>query len=65
MHRGGQVAVAGRILKITSTFRRSVRGLGVSAGSAAYRSVSAATRALAAGDLPGDGDFDGSLSSPD
>jgi hypothetical protein len=56
------VAVAGRILKISSTFRRSVQRLGVSAGSAGYRAVSAATRALAAGDLPGGGDFETSFS---
>ena len=54
--------MAGRILKISSTFRRSVQGLGVSAGSAAYRAVSAATRALAAGELPGAGDFETSFS---
>jgi hypothetical protein len=52
------VAVAGRILKISSTFRRSVQRLGVSAGSAAYRALSAAISALAAGDLPGAGDFE-------
>lgn len=62
MHRREYMAVAGRILKISSTFRRSVQGLGVSAGSAAYLAVSATTRALAAGDLPGAGDFETSFS---
>lgn len=57
MHRGGGMAVADRILRVSTTFRRSVERLGIKAGSPAYRAVSAAMRALATGTLPGAGDF--------
>jgi hypothetical protein len=50
--------VAGRILRVSVTFRRSVARLGVLAGSPAYRAVSAALRALASTEVPGAGDFE-------
>ena len=52
------MAVAGRVLRVSTTFRRSVERLGVRAGSPAYRSVSATVRALASGDIPGPGDYE-------
>jgi hypothetical protein len=52
------MAVAGRILRVSSTFRRSVEKLGVRAGSPAYRDVSATVRALASADIPGPGDYE-------
>ena len=58
MHRGGGMAVADRILRISTTFRRSIERLGIKAGSPAYRAVSAAMRALPTTDLPGPGDFE-------
>jgi hypothetical protein len=54
--------VAGRILRISTTLRRSVERLGVRAGSTAYRAVSATMRSLASGDLPGTGDYETSFS---
>jgi len=50
--------VAGRLLQISSTFRRSVQRLGVQAGSPAYRAVSGTMRALATDELPGAGDYE-------
>jgi hypothetical protein len=50
--------VAARTLRISTTFRQSVAKLGVLAGTPAYRAVSSTMRALAAGDLPGPGDFE-------
>jgi hypothetical protein len=61
MHRGGRVAVGARILRVSTTFRRSVERLGVRAGSPAYRAVTAAMRALASTDVPGPGDYDTSF----
>jgi hypothetical protein len=58
MHRGGGVAVAARILRVSTTFRRTVERLGVLAGSPAYRAVSATIRSLASGELPGPGDVE-------
>ena len=58
MHRGGRVAVAGRVLRVSTTFRRSVTRLGVHTGSPAQRAVSAALRALASTTLPGGGDYE-------
>jgi len=58
MHRGGGMAVADRIFRISTTFRRSIERLGIKAGSPAYRAVSAAMRALPTTDLPGPGDFE-------
>ena len=50
--------MAGRVLQVSSTFRRSVQQLGVQSGSAAYRAVSGTMRALAANVLPGPGDYE-------
>ena len=50
--------MAARILRLSTTFRRSVEKLGVLAGSPAYRAVSATMRALASAELPGVGDFE-------
>lgn len=58
MHRGGRVAVAGRVLHVSTMFRRSLTTLGVRAGSPGYRAVSATLHALASGDLPGAGDYE-------
>ena len=49
--------MAERILRVSTTFRRSVERLGIKARSPAYRAVSSAMRALAAAELPGPGDF--------
>ena len=54
----GEWSVAARVLRVSTTFRRSVQKLGVVAGSPAYRAVSATMRALAPADLPGAGDFE-------
>ena len=54
--------MAGRILRVSTTFRRSMERLGVRAGSPGYRAVSATLRALASGDLPGGGDSETSFS---
>ncbi|MGH7435774.1 MAG: hypothetical protein ACRENE_08870 [Polyangiaceae bacterium] len=43
---------------MSTTFRGSVAKLGVAAGAAPYRAVSATVRALAASDLPGARDFE-------
>ncbi len=58
MRRGGGVAVAGRVLRVSTTFRRSVTRLGFRAGSPGYRAVSGALRALTSSDLPGGGDYE-------
>lgn len=58
MHRGGRVAVAGRVLHVSTTFRRSLTRLGVVAGSPGYRALSATLHALASGNLPGAGDYE-------
>ncbi len=50
--------MAGRVLRISATFRRSVERLGVRAGSPEYHAISATMRALAAGELPGPGDYE-------
>jgi hypothetical protein len=50
--------VAARVLRVSTTFRRSVERLGVPAGSPAYRAVSSTMRALASAELPGAGDFE-------
>jgi hypothetical protein len=50
--------VAARILRVSTTFRRSVDRLGIAAGSPVYRAVSATMRALASSGLPGVGDFE-------
>ena len=54
--------MAGRILRISTTFRRSVENLGVRAGSPPYRGVSSTMRALSSADLPGIGDYETSFS---
>jgi hypothetical protein len=56
------MAVAERILRVSTTFRRSVERLGIRAGSPAYRAVSATIRALASTDVPGAGDYETSFS---
>jgi hypothetical protein len=53
--------VAGRVLKISTTFRRSVEKLGVAVGSSAYQAVSRTMRALAAAQVPGVGDYESSF----
>lgn len=58
MRRRGNVAVAARVLRISTTFRRAVEKLGIAAGSPAYRAVSASMRALVSSSLPGAGDFE-------
>jgi hypothetical protein len=58
MYRGGGMAVAERILRISTTFRRSIERRGIKAGSPAYRAVSGAMRALPTSNLPGPGDFE-------
>jgi hypothetical protein len=58
VHRGGRVAVAGRVLHVSTTFRRSLTTLGVRAGSPGYRAVSATLHALASGNLPGAVDYE-------
>jgi hypothetical protein len=50
--------VAGRILRLSTSFRQSVQRLGVPSGSRAYRAVSATLRALVSTPLPGGGDFE-------
>lgn len=55
------MAVATRILRVSSTFRRSLDDLGVAAGSPAHRAMSATMRALASSSLPGAGDFETSF----
>lgn len=50
--------MAGRTLRLSTTFRQSVQRLGVPSGSPAYRAVSATMRALASSPLPGGGDFE-------
>jgi hypothetical protein len=50
--------VADRILRVSTTFRRSVERLGIKAATPAYRAVSAAMRSLASSSLPGPGDFE-------
>lgn len=50
--------MAARILRVSTTFRRSVEKLGVLAGSVAYRGVSATLRMLATAELPGPVDFE-------
>ncbi|MBN1606607.1 MAG: hypothetical protein JW940_08225 [Polyangiaceae bacterium] len=54
--------MVGRILRVSTTFRRTVERLGVRAGSPAYRAVSATVRALASADVPGFGDYETSFS---
>jgi hypothetical protein len=54
--------MAGRILRVSTTFRRSVEKLGIRAASPAYRAVSATVRTLAAADVPGPGDYETSFS---
>ena len=58
MHRGGGVAVAARVLGVSTTFRRSVEKLGIAQGSPVYRVVSATMRALASAELPAAGDYE-------
>ena len=62
MCRSRRVAVAARILRVSTTFRRSIDKLGVQAGSPAYRAVFATMRGLASAELPGAGDFETSFS---
>lgn len=50
--------MAGRILRLSTTFRRTVARLGILAGSARYRAVSAIMRSHASHDLPGTGDYE-------
>jgi hypothetical protein len=57
VHRGGRVAVAGRVLRVSTTFRRSVTTHGVRTGSPAHRAVAATLRTLASGELPSGGDL--------
>lgn len=52
------MAVADRILRVSTTFRRSIERLGIKAGSPEYRAVSAAMRALSTRDVPLPGDFE-------
>lgn len=54
--------MAGRLLRVSTTFRRSVSRLGVHAGSPAFHAVSATLRVLGTGDLPGVGDFETAFS---
>ena len=51
-----------RILRVSTTFRRSVESLGIEAGSPAYRAVSATIRGLAAASVPGVGDYETTFS---
>jgi hypothetical protein len=53
--------VAARVLRVSTTFRRGIEKLGVSAGSPARRAASATVRALASGELPGADDFETSF----
>ena len=53
--------MAARILRVSTTFRRSVEKLAVQAGSSAYRATSATLRALASFDLPGVADVETSF----
>jgi hypothetical protein len=46
------------IHRLSTTFRRSVERLGVTAGSPASRAVTATIRALESGELPGSADFE-------
>jgi hypothetical protein len=55
------MAVADRILRVSTTFRRSVERLGITAGSPAYRALTAAMRALASTNVPGPGDYETSF----
>jgi hypothetical protein len=55
------MAVADRILRVSTTFRRSVERVGIMAGSPAYRAVTAAMRALASANVPGPGDYETSF----
>jgi hypothetical protein len=50
--------VGERILRVSSTFRRSVERLGVRSGLAAYRGLFGLLRGLATGDLPGASDYE-------
>lgn len=50
--------MAGRIPRLSTTFRRHLAKLGVRPTSVAYRAVFAAIGALANGDLPGAGDHE-------
>jgi hypothetical protein len=61
MYRSGRVAVAERVLRVSTTFRRSVEQLGVRAGSPTYRGVTTAMRSLASSKVPGPGDYETSF----
>lgn len=50
--------MAGRILRVSTTYRRSVEKLGVRSGSPGHRALATAMRALAAGEVPGAGDYE-------
>ncbi len=52
------MALGDRILRVSSTFRKSVERSGVQAGSPTYRGVFAVLRALIAAELPGSGDYE-------
>jgi len=52
------MALGDRILRVSTTFRRSIERLDIKAGSPAYRAVSAAMRALLTDELPGPGDLE-------
>lgn len=54
--------MADRILRVSTTLRRSIERLGVHAGSPAYRTLMTAMRALASSSLPGPGDYETSFS---
>lgn len=58
MPSGRGMAVGDRILRVSSTFRKSVERSGVQAGSPTYRGVFAVLRALVSNELPGPGDYE-------
>jgi hypothetical protein len=58
VHHDGRMAVAARVVRVSTTFRRSVDDLGVAKGSPTHRAVTATMRALAKSSLPGAGDFE-------
>jgi hypothetical protein len=55
------LALAARIIRLSTTFRRAAERLGIRAGSPAYHAIAASTRTLASGELPGAGDSETSF----
>jgi hypothetical protein len=52
------VAVAARVLRLSTTFRRSVERLGITAGSPAHRVLSSTLTSLASAELPSETDHE-------